>query len=468
MAQVVVHDTTQRPVPPAPAGEPRAPALDLVRGAELETRLACAALELVAGVAEASTIDRAAVGIANRLKDFLAADGVALGLVRRNGRCRLAAISGASQINRGSELSRTIEDLLAGAVEHHSIHSQTHNDSLTRVLPGAAVVCRPLAAQRGWIAGALLVWGSGPQFDRSVSERFLRLVAEPIAGALLLQDRARAGLLRRALPGVLGKRRYLLWTALVAIGVVMMCLMPYRVTCDCAAEPSARRFVSAPFTGVFERSLVRPGDVVEKDALLGQMDGRELRIELAALTANYEQARKSRDVNLAAGKVAQAQIDRLELERLDQQRALVEHRMANLAIKSPVAGYVIGGDLKRTEGAPLTVGQVLYEIAPLEQMIVEVAIGDDDVALIDAGQRVNIRFDAYAGEEFAGRIVRIHPRSETRDSRNVFIGEVVLDEAGAALRPGMKGKARIVIADKSLAQGLAERVWHTVAMFLGF
>ena len=142
--------------------------------------------------------------------------------------------------------------------------------------------------------------------------------------------------------------------------------------------------------------------------------------------------------------------------------------MANLTIKSPVAGYVIGGDLKRSEGAPLTVGEVLYEIAPLEQMIVEVAIGDDDIALIDAGQHVTIRFDAYAGEEFAGRLVRIHPRSETRDSRNVFIGEDVLDEAGAALRPGMKGKARIVIESKSLAGGLAERAWHTVSMYLGF
>jgi multidrug resistance efflux pump len=258
-----------------------------------------------------------------------------------------------------------------------------------------------------------------------------------------------------------------LWTAPAPILCALLFLLPYKVTCDCSAEPLTGRFVSAPFAGVFEKSLVRPGDVVAKDALLGQMDGRELRIELAAITADYEQARKSHDVNLAAGKVAAAQIDRLELARLDQQRALVEHRMANLALRSPVAGYVIGGDLKRTEGAPLTVGQVLYEIAPLDQMIVEVAIADDDIGLVRTGQLVAIRFEAHSGADFSGRLVRIHPRSETRDSRNVFIGEVAIDAAPGALRPGMKGRARIVIDEKSLAKGVWERSWHAFATFFG-
>jgi hypothetical protein len=467
MAHVVVHDTTERHDLQASAGEQRAPVLDRPRDKEFETRLACAALELVAIVADAPTAQSASAAVVNRLKDFLGADGVALGLVQRNGRCRLAAISGAVQIDRGSEFSRAIEGALIAAADRENAPRPGGDDTLGRLFPGAALVSRRLATQNGRSAGALLVWGSGRQFDRMLGERFMRFAAEPLAGALLLHDSARAGLVSQVLRGTLGNRRWLPWAALAVIGLAALCLLPYRISCDCAAEPSTRRFVSAPFAGVFERSLVRPGDVVAKDAQLGQMDGRELRIELAAITANYEQARKSRDVNLAAGKVAQAQIDRLELERLDQQRALLEHRMANLAIKSPVAGYVIGGDLKRTEGATLTVGQVLYEIAPLDQMIVEVAIGDDDIAPIEVGQVVSIRFDAHPGENFVGRLVRIHPRSETRDSRNVFIGEVVLDDATAALRPGMKGRARIAIDGKSLAGGLGQRAWHTVAMFFG-
>jgi biotin carboxyl carrier protein len=465
MAHLVVHDTTEQHKLPVPACEQQVQALDKPRDSNAEARLACAAVELVAIVADAPTIERAAAMVVNRLKDYLEADGVALGLLQRNWRCRLAAISGAAQINRGAELSQAIEGMLVDAVGRDGAATQ-RDDKTASILPADVIVCR-LATRSGRTAGALLLWGSDRRFDRTQSERFLRMAGEPLASALLLQNRARTGPLRQALSDALGARRWLLWAALPVIGLVVTCLLPYRVACECAAEPAARRFVSAPFAGVFEKSLVRPGDVVAKDALLGQMDGRELRIELATITADYEQARKSRDVNLAAGKVAQAQIDRLELERLDQQRALVESRMANLAIKSPVAGYVIGGDLQRSEGAPVTLGQVLYEIAPLDQMIVEVAIGDDDVALVDVGQVVSIRFDAYPSEGFAGRLVRIHPRSETRDSRNVFIGEVALDEAASALRPGMKGTARIVIEGQSLAGGLGQRAWHAVATFVG-
>ena len=48
----------------------------------------------------------------------------------------------------------------------------------------------------------------------------------------------------------------------------------------------------APFDGVFEKSLVRPGDVVNKNQKLAQMDGRELRMELAGVVADYHRARK--------------------------------------------------------------------------------------------------------------------------------------------------------------------------------
>jgi RND family efflux transporter MFP subunit len=252
------------------------------------------------------------------------------------------------------------------------------------------------------------------------------------------------------------------------IGLVVMSQLSYRIRFDCAAEPLKRRFIAAPFAGVFEKSLVRPGDLVAADQVLGRMDGHELRLELAAVAADHQQARKSHDVNLAAGKVAAAQIDKLELERLEQQRTLLEHRIGNIEIKSPVDGYVISGDLERTEGAPLTVGEVLYEIAPLDQITVEVAIDDDEVASVHEGQQASIRFDAHPGERFVGKLSRIHPRSEIRDSRNVFIGEVTLENVDVALRPGMKGSAQIRLADVSLLAGLTTRLWHSLVKLVGF
>ena len=170
------------------------------------------------------------------------------------------------------------------------------------------------------------------------------------------------------------------WIAIASVFLLCFSFWPYRVGCDCVIEPVKKRYVVAPFDGVFEKSLVRPGDVVNKNQKLAQMDGRELRMELAGVVADYHRARKSRDVNQAAGKTAAAQIDALEMQCQDQKRQLLESRIKNLDIKSPEAGIVVSGDLERTEGAPVKAGQAMYEIAPLDRMIVEIEVRDEDVA----------------------------------------------------------------------------------------
>src|SRR5688572_9138883 len=70
------------------------------RDLEVEASNACAALELVACLVETASFDAACVTVVNRLKAFLNADGVALGLIRAGGRnCRLTAIAGAADVN---------------------------------------------------------------------------------------------------------------------------------------------------------------------------------------------------------------------------------------------------------------------------------------------------------------------------------------------------------------------------------
>jgi hypothetical protein len=96
-----------------------------------------------------------------------------------------------------------------------------------------------------------------------------------------------------------------------------------------------------------------------------------------------------------------------------------------------------------------------------------VAIDDDEIANVTSCQEVAIRFDAYPGEAFQGRLARIHPRSEIRDAQNVFIGEVALENTGVTLRPGMKGVARIAPTDESLLGGVARRLWHAITAAVG-
>ena len=95
--------------------------------------------------------------------------------------------------------------------------------------------------------------------------------------------------------------------------------LPYRVACDCELQPVLRRFVAAPYAGILERTFAENGDIVSKDQLLAQMDGRNLRIELSGLQAELAGAKKKRDLALAQGDIANSQIARSEMERFQLQ-----------------------------------------------------------------------------------------------------------------------------------------------------
>ena len=140
-----------------------------------------------------------------------------------------------------------------------------------------------------------------------------------------------------------------------------LCLpVPYNVGAHCELQPDVRRFVAAPHAGEFQKSLVKPGDIVAKGQVLARTGRPRGARELAGVVAEQEHARKLRDVNMAAGKTAAAQIDQLETQRQEVKRQLLERRLANLEIKSPVDGIVVTGDLDAPEGVPVSVGQVLY------------------------------------------------------------------------------------------------------------
>jgi multidrug resistance efflux pump len=187
---------------------------------------------------------------------------------------------------------------------------------------------------------------------------------------------------------------------------------------------------------------------------------------LAGIEAEQSRAGKSRDVNMATSKVAAAQIDRLEMERLEHKRRLMTSRLEHLEIKSPLDGIVLTGDLQRSEGVSLTVGQPLYEIAPLDQMLVEVAIDDREISHVRVGMDVALQLDAFPGVSWTGRLERIHPRAEIRDETNVFIGEVALDNANHTLRPGMKGRAKVAADRHTLFWIVFHEPWEWVMSWM--
>jgi hypothetical protein len=445
-----------------------------------EAESTAAILDLSIRLAAARDVKAGCRLIVDQLAQHLGCQRAAIGLLRSaTGRCRLAAISGMHDFDPRAPLPRTIEEVLEQAAGQESaivFDGETAGDAtaaaLVRVANSGGLIAARLRTPAGETIGAWVFLDDASLTGDPARQRFIAAASEAVAAGLGSLKQRRLRLWPAKTGGSSHGRRSWFRLALVvlviAVATTLGLPVDYKIACQCQLQPATRRFVAAPFAGVLEKSLAAPGDLVAKDHVLGLMDGKEIRWELASIAAEQQRVSKAHDVNLAAGKVAAAQIDRLEMERLEQKRLLLEHRAANLQIRSPIDGILLSGDLKRSEGVPLTVGQRLYEVAPLEQLIVEVVVPDEEVSRVAPGQSVAIRLDAFAGRSWEGPLERIDPRSELRDNENVFIGDVAIANEGLALRPGMKGRAKIASGPQRLGWILFHSPWNRLVDWLGW
>ncbi len=240
-------------------------------------------------------------------------------------------------------------------------------------------------------------------------------------------------------------KRSTIGLAIAGILVVAAALwpVPYRVKCDAIVETIHARFIATPFEATLLKADVRPGDVVRAGQPLLVLDGRPLRLEREALSAEIGQVSKEYDVALASRKIAEAQQAELRRKQLTRKLDLITDRLANLTLTSPIDGVVVSGDLERHVGTPLELGQTLIEVAPLSRVKCELHIPEHEVSFVDEGQPTRLRFHSVGGPSIHVTLEELHPKSELRDDQNVFVGQIDLDNSDGHLRPGMKGDAII-------------------------
>jgi RND family efflux transporter MFP subunit len=310
--------------------------------------------------------------------------------------------------------------------------------------------------------------------DEPADEAFalLRRYGVALAACLAAIERDRRGMVSRIALRL--SRLCFSWRGrffcLAAAAAALLLALPwtYRINCHCQVQPVVRRFVVAPYDGTLEKSLVSPGDVVSKGDVLARMDEREIGWELAGLRAEFTRAEKERDAAMASHKTSAAQLAELEMERLEVKMQLLEHRTDNLAIRSPIDGIVVAGDLEKAEGAPLTIGQTLFEVAPLETMLVEVNVPEEEIARVRREMSVNVMLNAFPDQPILGVLERIHPQAELRDNDSVFVADLTLDNPDGRLRPGMNGWAKVTGDRKSLGWILFHKPWSTVRRTLAW
>ena len=421
----------------------------------IEWSLLTALVELTDSILCAETREATLRTLAFGLKSSLECDYVALA-TRHGSRFRIEVFTHLDSFDTATDVVRALETACAAAFRNEE-------SAVTSVTPagGDSITCIPfVSAEKQVVAVALLrIAESSPSL---ANRNALTILGDHLSPALETKLAAlkRTDLRSRwmGFVGKLGERKRLLQVGVLVASATAMLPFPYRVRCDAELQPVVRRHIAAPFDGIFQQSMVKPGDVVAVGQTLVRLDPKELTWEIAAATADRDRAAKSRAANLATGKTAQAQIDALESKRLAERLKLLENRLAHLEVTTPIAGIIVSGNLERAEGAPVKIGQSLFEVAPLDRMIVEVLVPEAEIDRISTGHEIQLYLDAVPNDGLSGLVSRVHPRAELRNGANVFIAEVELSNGAGLLRPGMKGTVDVRTERRPLAWIAAHRI----------
>ena len=340
-----------------------------------------------------------------------------------------------------------------------------------------AQLARGISASR--LTGVVLPGRSGG--DRGVvllidapeeaSANFLDAVAPPLASKLAGIQRLQPTRIEKTIRDLhdlaFGSQRKCVLGAVIEIVLVMLIPTPYKVDAELELQPVQHRFIAAPVDGPLQSSHVRPGDVVNEGDLLATINPREIEYELASIRAELNRAVQEQKGLMASHDFAGSKIASLESERLRLQSDLLEYQRENLEIHSPISGVVASGDLKQSEGMPMSRGEILFEIAPLGEFLVEIAVPESDVTHVRRGMPVHFYVHALPHRAFDGTIDRIHPRAELRNHDNIFVAEVRIRDAENVLRPGMRGRAKIISNRHPLGWNLFHKAYFALLIAAG-
>lgn len=428
-----------------------------------------AAVDLLAVVLGQATFEAAALAFTTELAAAGRCERVSLGFFK--GRyIRLQAVSNSAAIGEKMNLTRSIERVMAESVNQrreivfplHDEDGQIYREHeiLSRQQSMASILTCPLYGDDQYY-GAITCERAADQPFSEEDIEFFRAVAAlsgPALEAKFVNDRsllAKAGLVAKGhLQSWLGAgyvgRKLMIFALLVLIAFFARAEGSYRLAADTLLEGAVQRAVVVPFNGYIDQAPARAGDLVAKGDLLCALDERELRLEKLAKDSQYRQLENQGKQAVAQHDRAQAAIVKAQLKQLQAELDLLQSKLERTRITAPFAGLLVSGDLSQRLGSSVEQGEVLFEVAPLDDYRVILKVDERRIADVAVGQRGGLLLSALPQQKYLFSITKITPMTTAEDGRNYFRVEATLDGSDEHLRPGMEGVGKISIDQRKL------------------
>ncbi|NNJ97975.1 MAG: HlyD family efflux transporter periplasmic adaptor subunit [Gammaproteobacteria bacterium] len=426
--------------------------------------------EVLAAALASTERDEAATTAATVLAQHLFCERVSIGLQHQL-TLRLHAISGMAQFDARTNLVRQIEAVMDEAVTTGKTitylpsspddpRSVTAHAQLSQHESGRYVCSVPLYNHGSVIGGITFECHQDNAFSPAqvvICEQIAALLGPVLAlkqrdGQPLL-GKIKDDLIDAPLRRLMGPQGFR-WKLAASLLVLLLLfgLLPgeFRIKAPTVLEGTVQRALVAPFDSYIMAEHARAGTAVNEGDVLAELDARDLKLERQKWHSRHQEYRKQYDKALAGLEHAEARIAKTQAAQAAAQLALLDEQLARTRLLAPFDGVIIAGDLSQALGTPVERGQVLFEVAPLDEYRVILNVDEQDITYLAVGQTGQMTLSALPGRQFPLEVEKIASIYLIEGSSAFRVEARITDtKLKDALRPGLQGVGKVVIDDRS-------------------
>ncbi|MFU8821368.1 MAG: HlyD family efflux transporter periplasmic adaptor subunit [Gammaproteobacteria bacterium] len=443
-------------------------------------------LDLIATSLHHDRFQASATAVATELAGLLQCERVSIGFMKGK-HSRVRALSNSASFGKKANVIRAIEAAMDEAIDQQAtvvyppsgdgpLQVTRSHEALLRDF-GSSTACSVPLAEGSRIIGAItLERPAGEAFDARTIQ-LCEHVAALIGPVLDVKRKDDRWLFQKALDSgksyvrkLTGPRHSILKlvSAIVLFLVVFFTFATgdYRVTADARLEGSVQRAMAAPLAGYIAEANVRAGDIVREGDPLFSLDDRDLWLERLKWVSQKSQYSREYQEAVAGRGRAQANVLAAQIEQAEAQIALIEDQLGRVKVTAPFDAIVVAGDLSQSLGVPVERGDVLFELAPLDDYRVILMVDERDIGPLTPGQTGRLALTGLPGETLDIVVDRITPVASTEEGRNYFRVEASLaDTSSAQLRPGMEGAGKVDVERRKLIWIWTHKIGYWLRMF---
>lgn len=415
-------------------------------------------------------LDRVLGSIVNGTQAVIPFERAAIAL-EESGRLRLRAISGVTgEVNTSDPAIAPLNEIMQWASgSQEEMYIRQHEDEIDDPREATQAKFReyfakteqrgfyvtPLADDQGRV-GLLAFESSDPDFLSEAHLEMIKVLASQatvtLRNASLYREVPFIGVLepilhkkQQFLAMEHGRRRAMVVGAILALVAMIVIPWPMRVDGVATVAPAHIAKIQPEVEGVVAKVYVREGDPVKRGTVLADLEDWDYSAALAAAKAKHAEAVALMNRALASNDGTEAGIQRVQADYWSAEETRAAARLERTHLRSPIDGVVATPRVEDLVGRHLEYGDTFAEVADTRTATVDVSIADNDVPLLEPGERAVVKLDAFPTHTFSGKLEVISPLSHVEEEHRVFAARVAVsnDIPDIQMRPGMQGRGKV-------------------------